>query len=285
MPGPAARGAAGAGRRGVRRPDRAEAPQATRGAARPRRTRATTWTPSWHPPGPGERVPLDADTAMSHGSAEAALARRRRRRWRRWTRCAGGEARRAFCAVRPPGHHAEPAAADGLLPLLQRRDRRPPRPGGARRWRASRSSTSTSTTATAPRPASRTTRRSSSPPSTSGRSTPAPARRRSAAWATSQRPLPPGADGAAFRARLGEQLLPALDDFAPDLLLISAGFDAHRARPAGPARAWRGGLRLADRRASARLAERHCGGRVVSLLEGGYDLDALASSAAAHVRA
>ena len=66
--------------------------------------------------------------------------------------------------------------------------------------------------------------------------------------------------------------------------MISAGFDAHARRPAGAARAceeadfaW-----LTD--ALCEVAERHCGGRVVSLLEGGYDLAPLANSAAAHVR-
>jgi acetoin utilization deacetylase AcuC-like enzyme len=97
-------------------------------------------------------------------------------------------------------------------------------------------------------------------------------------------PLPPGADGAAFRAAWSDGLLPALDAFAPELIVISAGFDAHARDPLAQLRlreadfAWLTG-RLCE------AAERHGGGRVVSLLEGGYDLEALANSSAAHVRA
>ena len=96
-------------------------------------------------------------------------------------------------------------------------------------------------------------------------------------------PLRPGADGAAFREAWANTLLPAIEAFAPGLVVISAGFDAHARDPLAQLR-----LREPDFAwATAELcgiAERHCGGHVVSMLEGGYDLDALASSAAAHVR-
>jgi acetoin utilization deacetylase AcuC-like enzyme len=97
-------------------------------------------------------------------------------------------------------------------------------------------------------------------------------------------PLPSGAGSEAFRAAFSSIILPALEDFAPELLLISAGFDAHRRDPLA-------GLELDTEDfgwATAELmavADRCCGGRVVSTLEGGYDLNALAESAAAHVRA
>jgi acetoin utilization deacetylase AcuC-like enzyme len=77
-------------------------------------------------------------------------------------------------------------------------------------------------------------------------------------------------------------LLPALDQFAPELLIVSAGFDAHKADPLAQLRletadfAWLTGELLSVARARA-------GGRLVSVLEGGYDLAALAASAAAHV--
>ena len=96
-------------------------------------------------------------------------------------------------------------------------------------------------------------------------------------------PLPPGSGSAAFRAAWDGLILPAVEKFAPELLIVSAGFDAHKADPLAQLRletadfAWLTG-RLMD------VARRHCGGRLVSLLEGGYDLDALAESAAAHVR-
>ena len=80
-----------------------------------------------------------------------------------------------------------------------------------------------------------------------------------------------------------ERLLPALDAFKPQLLLISAGFDAHRRDPLAQLR-----LETEDfawiSRELVRLASRHCGGRLVSTLEGGYDLDALRESSIAHVR-
>ncbi|SFC77146.1 histone deacetylase family protein [Tropicimonas isoalkanivorans] len=95
-------------------------------------------------------------------------------------------------------------------------------------------------------------------------------------------PLPPGAGSMQFRQAMERQVLPALDDFRPELLLISAGFDAHGDDPLAQLElreedfAWVTG-QLCD------LAQTHCGGRVVSTLEGGYDLQALAASVAAHV--
>ena len=97
-------------------------------------------------------------------------------------------------------------------------------------------------------------------------------------------PLFAGASGETFQEALADRVLPRVDDFAPDLILISAGFDAHERDPLG-------GLRLKEQdfsEATKRLldiADRRCNGRVVSLLEGGYDLDALARSASAHVLA
>jgi acetoin utilization deacetylase AcuC-like enzyme len=96
-------------------------------------------------------------------------------------------------------------------------------------------------------------------------------------------PLAPGSGSAAFRAAWADTILPALDRFAPELLIVSAGFDAHKADPLAQLLvetadfAWLTEL-LLD------CAARHCGGRLVSVLEGGYDLAALAESAAAHVR-
>ncbi|MCB5945443.1 histone deacetylase family protein [Acidocella sp. KAb 2-4] len=97
-------------------------------------------------------------------------------------------------------------------------------------------------------------------------------------------PLMPGATGEVFRGVWETQILPRLRDFAPELLIISAGFDAHAADPLAQLR-----LREADfawvTTALLEVADATCPKRVVSLLEGGYDLNALAQSAAAHVRA
>jgi acetoin utilization deacetylase AcuC-like enzyme len=96
-------------------------------------------------------------------------------------------------------------------------------------------------------------------------------------------PLAPRTEGPEFRAAWADRILPALDAFAPELLIISAGFDAHGADPLAQLR-----LYVPDfiwvTEALLAVADRHCPGRVVSLLEGGYDLDALAMSVAAHVR-
>jgi len=97
-------------------------------------------------------------------------------------------------------------------------------------------------------------------------------------------PLQPGADGAAFRAVIAESVLPALRRFAPEMVLISAGFDAHARDPLANLN-----LRAEDyvwvTEELMGVADECAEGRVVSCLEGGYDLEALAESAAAHVGA
>lgn len=97
-------------------------------------------------------------------------------------------------------------------------------------------------------------------------------------------PLSAGADSADFRRAIGERVIPALEDFKPELLIISAGFDAHEEDPLA-------GLNFQDEDYAwvtgelSNFARQTCGGRVISALEGGYNLDALARSAAAHVSA
>jgi acetoin utilization deacetylase AcuC-like enzyme len=96
-------------------------------------------------------------------------------------------------------------------------------------------------------------------------------------------PLPPGTDGPRFRAAWEAHALPRIEAFAPELVLVSAGFDAHVADPLAQLALETEDFvwithRLCD------IAATHAGGRVVSALEGGYDLDALADSVAAHVR-
>jgi acetoin utilization deacetylase AcuC-like enzyme len=97
-------------------------------------------------------------------------------------------------------------------------------------------------------------------------------------------PLRAGDGGDAFRDAFETAILPRLDDFAPDLLIISAGFDAHFRDPLGGLNLSEADFGWVTERLVA-LAARRCGGRVVSLLEGGYDLEGLARSAAAHVSA
>ena len=97
-------------------------------------------------------------------------------------------------------------------------------------------------------------------------------------------PLPPGAEGSEFRRAFELVILPALTRFEPELVIISAGFDAHRDDPLAQLRLDENDFAWATQ-ALCSLAEGSCQGRVVSALEGGYDLDATARSAAAHVRA
>lgn len=97
-------------------------------------------------------------------------------------------------------------------------------------------------------------------------------------------PLRAGDGGSEFRAAMERVILPALSTFSPDLIVISAGFDAHERDPLGSLQlneedfSWIT-LRLMD------VADQFCGGRVVSVLEGGYDLQGLAGSAGVHVHA
>jgi acetoin utilization deacetylase AcuC-like enzyme len=97
-------------------------------------------------------------------------------------------------------------------------------------------------------------------------------------------PLAEGDDGLAFMQAFRSVILPRVVAFKPDLIVISAGFDAHHRDPLG-------GLRLTEEdfawatRKLMELADTHAGGRVISVLEGGYDLKGLADSAAAHVAA
>ncbi len=95
-------------------------------------------------------------------------------------------------------------------------------------------------------------------------------------------PLPPRTGGDLMRSVVTERWLPALDAFQPELLVISAGFDAHREDDMANL----GWVDADYAWVTARLvevAERHASGRIVSTLEGGYALDALARSVGAHV--
>ena len=97
-------------------------------------------------------------------------------------------------------------------------------------------------------------------------------------------PLRAGDDGERFREAMNSRILPSLNAFEPDLVIISAGFDAHHRDPLASLQlteedfVW-ATLNLMD------VAARHCDGRVVSMLEGGYDLQGLASSVAVHLQA
>ena len=97
-------------------------------------------------------------------------------------------------------------------------------------------------------------------------------------------PLRPGDGGEAFRAAFENRILPRLRDFKPELIVISAGFDAHMRDPLANLNLVEADFVWATQKVME-VADQCADGRVVSLLEGGYDLEALASSVAAHVTA
>jgi acetoin utilization deacetylase AcuC-like enzyme len=234
-------------------------------------------------PEPDDSVALDGDTVMSWGSAEAAL------------RAAGagiagvdavcrGEVRRAFCAVRPPGHHAEPNRPMGfcLFANAAIAARHAQAAHGVERvgvvdFDVHHGNGTQACFEADPTLFYASSHQSPCYPGTGEA-------HEMGVGNIANAPLPPGADGADFRAAWAETLLPALEAFRPGLIIISAGFDAHARDPLAQLR-----VREADfgwlTAELCRLADRACGGKVVSLLEGGYDLDALATSTATHVRA
>ncbi len=231
----------------------------------------------------GRPLALDADTFVSAGSREAAL------------RAAGaliaavdavraGEDHMAFCAVRPPGHHAEPERAMGFclfnnvavgaMAALE---------AGAARvavidFDVHHGNGTQALAEREPRLFFASTHQAPLYPGTGA------AHERGRDGNVLNAPMPPGSDGAAWRALMTARVLPAVEAFGPDLILVSAGFDAHEADPlAGCALtdsdyAWAGTQIRA-------LALRVCKGKVVSTLEGGYDLRALKGASAAYVRA
>ena len=200
-----------------------------------------------------------------------------------------GNVRRAFCAIRPPGHHADNATGRGFCLLnnvaiatryLQARrgisrvfivdwdvhhgngtqqifledpsvyffsiHEHPSflYPGTGRRWETGKGA---------------------------GEGT------------TLNSPMAPGAGDAEYRLAFEQMLRPAIEAFRPEILLVSAGFDAHRDDPLADIQLTEEGFRFMTRFV-VEMADRHCGGRIVSLLEGGYDLNSVTSSVEAHVR-
>ena len=95
-------------------------------------------------------------------------------------------------------------------------------------------------------------------------------------------PLEPYSGSKEFHAAFQSDILPALSAFEPDIIFISAGFDAHARDPLASLNLYEDDYAWATAEIM-KVAEKHCAGRVVSALEGGYNLQALAASVAAHV--
>ena len=225
---------------------------------------------------------LDPDTLMSPGSLEAAL------------RAAGacieaveavakGEIERAFCAVRPPGHHAEPHRAMGFCLFSNVAiAARAAQAAGLHRvavvdFDVHHGNGTQAAFETDPSLFYASIHQSPLFPGTGDAG-------ETGLGNVVNAPAPAHASPALWRGLFETRLMPALSDFAPDLVLISAGFDAHRRDPLAHQ-----SLEAEDfgwaTRAIVEAASGAAKGRVVSSLEGGYDLEALGRSAVAHVEA
>ena len=225
---------------------------------------------------------LDSDTVLSPGSGEAAL------------RAAGavvaavdavctGEARNAFCAVRPPGHHAEADRPMGFCLFNNIAV-------GAWHARAVHGIQRIAVIDFDVHHGNGTQDIFESDPGLFYASLhqwplypgTGAADERGDHGNVVNAPLPAMAGSPEFRHAVSTLVLPALEQFAPGLVMISAGFDAHVRDPLA-------GLHLVEAdyawitRKLAQVARQHCQGRIVSVLEGGYDLHALAASCAVHV--
>jgi len=233
---------------------------------------------------PGEgRAQLNADTVVSPGSAEAAL------------RAAGagiqavdaiqtGQARRVFCAVRPPGHHAEPGESMGfcLFNNVAIAARHAQVHHGVQRvavvdFDVHHGNGTQAMFAHVPGLFYLSTHQYPLFPGTGSRQDNLPGN-------ILNLPLAEGTDSAAYRQQFHGEAIAALIDFDPELLIISAGFDAAEEDPLA-------GLNLSaddfgwitDELIA--VADYCCGGHICSMLEGGYDLGALSRGVAQHVSA
>ncbi len=226
---------------------------------------------------------VDGDTVMSPRSLEAARAA-----------CGAlvrgvetvfsGAANNVFCAVRPPGHHAERATsmgfclfnavAVGALAALQRADCSRV---AIADFDVHHGNGTQEIFSADPRVMFLSTHQMPLYPGTGGR-------QETGVGNIINVPLLSGSGGQQFRRGVNEHWLPALAHFKPDLVLVSAGFDAHRADPLASLNfedadyAWVTTQLL-------EVARTHCEGRLVSTLEGGYNTQALADSCSAHVGA
>ena len=225
---------------------------------------------------------IDMDTTVSPGSWEAAM-RAIGAALLAVDCVAEGEAKNAFCAVRPPGHHAEAAKAMGfcLFDTAAIAARHAQKTHGMERvaivdWDVHHGNGTQAIFWSDPSVLYASTHQMPLFPGTGAMS-------ETGAGNIFNAPLSPGEGAPEFKEAFREHILPAIRAFRPDLILISAGFDAHHRDPLAEINleaedfAW----------ATAELmgiADETAGGRVVSLLEGGYDLKGLAASAAAHIR-
>jgi len=261
-----------------RQPERASIEQLIRCHPRPYVSRILDGAPA-----DGYRR-LDGDTSMSPGSAEAVL------------RAAGaaaaavdavvhGQAKRAFVAMRPPGHHAEPDRAMGFclfnnvaLGAMQAREAHGLGKIAILDFDVHHGNGTQAIFWDDPETLYLSIHQSPLYPGTGARSETGTRNN------IMNRPLPPGAGSDMFRQVAEHEILPRIDAFAPKLILVSAGFDAHADDPLAQLELTESDFAWITERV-VELADRHAESRVVSVLEGGYNPRALAASVVAHLRA
>jgi len=232
------------------------------------------------------RERLDPDTTISADSFAVALLAAGGAITAVEAACADGP-RRSFCAVRPPGHHAERARAMGFclfnniaiaaahcLEVL-----------GLGRvaivdWDVHHGNGTQHTFESEPRLLYCSVHQYPYYPGSGA----ANERGHGAAEGTTVNcPLPAGSGDTAYRAAFETRILPALEQFRPQLLLLSAGFDAADDDPLAGELVTTTGFRWMGEQLVA-AAERHCGGRLISLLEGGYNTASLGTQVVEHLR-
>lgn len=226
---------------------------------------------------------IDADTILCPESGKAAL-RAAGAVAAAVDAVIGGEAERAFCAVRPPGHHAEPNRPMGFcvfnnvaVGALRAREVHGVARVAVIDFDVHHGNGTQARFADDPNLFYASTHQSPLYPGTGSAG-------ETGVGNIVNLPLRPMSGSNEFRQGMTRVVLPALAEFAPELVMISAGFDAHRADPLAQLMLDEGDYAWVTERL-VEIARDHARGRVVSTLEGGYDLVALGASAAAHVRA
>jgi len=226
---------------------------------------------------------IDPDTFLCNGSIDATL-RASGALCFAIDQILGGKALRAFCAVRPPGHHSEPETAMGFCllnhvaigamhalanPLIKR--------VAIVDFDVHHGNGTQAVFESSPNVMYVSSHQLPLYPGTGQIE-------ETGCGNILNLPLAPGDGSKAFRGAWGQLGLPAIHSFEPDLILISAGFDAHQRDPLAQIELQDDDYRWITEQLCD-LATESCEGRVASILEGGYDLQALASSSRAHVQA
>jgi acetoin utilization deacetylase AcuC-like enzyme len=177
-------------------------------------------------------------------------------------RVLAGDVRNAFCAVRPPGHHAERDRAMGFC-----------------LWDVHHGNGTQNSFYADPSVFYFSIHQVHHYPGTGNERQEG---KEAGAGCTRNVPLPAGSGDREYLEVLEKVLLPAMESFHPELILISAGFDAHRDDPLAGMNVTENGFgEMTD--LLKRLADEYCAGRLISMLEGGYNLEALQKSVRAHL--